>query len=43
MSEETVNHRLNLIGKVCPYPTLKTIRIVKTGNILIMVLCQLYG
>ncbi len=37
MPVEKVNHRLDLIGKVCPYPTVKTIVTLKkiaTGEVL---------
>ncbi|HEA66618.1 MAG TPA: hypothetical protein ENI07_07350 [Desulfobacterales bacterium] len=29
MPEEKVNHRIDLIGKVCPYPTVETIVTLK--------------
>jgi len=37
MLEETVDHRLDLIGKVCPYPTVKTnftLKKMVTGEVL---------
>jgi TusA-related sulfurtransferase len=37
MPEEKVDHRLDLIGKVCPYPTLKTsvtLEKMATGEVL---------
>ena len=37
MLEEKVDHRLDLIGKVCPYPTVKTnftLKKMATGEVL---------